>query len=66
VVAFVVCPSGDATEREIRDHCREHVAAYKVPKRVVFRTELPKTVIGKVDRRALREEARGRFTGGGL
>jgi len=58
VVAFVVCPSGDSTEREIREHCRQHVAAYKVPRRVVFRTELPKTAIGKVDRKALREEAR--------
>ena len=58
VVAFVVCPSGEVTEREIREHCRRHLAAYKVPRRVVFRTELPKTAIGKIDRKALREEAR--------
>lgn len=58
VVAFVICPSGGSTEREIREHCREHLAAYKVPRRVVFRTELPKTAIGKADRRALREEVR--------
>jgi len=57
VVAFVVCASGHSTEREIREHCREHLAPYKVPKRVVFRTALPKTAIGKVDRRALRAEA---------
>ena len=58
VVAFVVCPSGEVTEREIREHCRRHLAAYKVPRRVVFRTELPKTAIGKIDRKMLREEAR--------
>ncbi len=58
VVAFVVCPSGEVTERQIREHCRSHLAAYKVPRRVVFRTELPKTAIGKIDRKVLREEAR--------
>ena len=59
VVAFVVRRSGEATERGIRDHCRGHLAAYKVPRCVVFRAELPKTAIGKVDRKRLREEARG-------
>ena len=58
VLACVVCTPGGSTEREIREHCREHLAAYKIPKRVVFRTELPRTAIGKVDRRSLREEAR--------
>jgi long-chain acyl-CoA synthetase len=59
VVAFVVCPGGGVTGGEIRAHCREHLAAYKIPKRVVFRAELPKTAIGKVDRKRLRAEARG-------
>ena len=58
VVAFVVCPSGALTEREIREHCRGHLAAYKIPKRVLFRADLPKTALGKLDRKALRLEAR--------
>lgn len=60
VVAFVVCAAaaGAVTEDEIREHCRRHLAPYKVPKRVVFRTDLPKTAIGKVDRKVLREETR--------
>ncbi|HEV7127799.1 MAG TPA: hypothetical protein VGN32_10195, partial [Ktedonobacterales bacterium] len=37
--------------------CRERLAAYKVPRQYEFRDELPKTLIGKVLRRALREEA---------
>ena len=58
VLAFVVCPSGALSERDVREHCRGHLAPYKVPKRVLFRAELPMTAIGKVNRRALREEAR--------
>jgi long-chain acyl-CoA synthetase len=43
------------TEAELLDHCRKHLTAYKVPKRVQFRTEpLPKTNIGKILRRELR------------
>jgi long-chain acyl-CoA synthetase len=45
------------TEAELRTFCREHVAPYKVPSRIQFRTELPKTMVGKVLRRALRDEA---------
>ena len=48
-----------ATEAELRAFCRQHVAPYKVPSRVQFRTELPKTMVGKVLRRALRDEAGG-------
>jgi long-chain acyl-CoA synthetase len=43
------------TERELLEHCRQHLTAYKVPKLVEFRTEpLPKTNIGKILRRELR------------
>lgn len=58
VKAFVVLKA----EAEILDaqtlraYCKEHLAAYKVPKYVEIRTELPKTNVGKVLRRALREE----------
>jgi len=45
-----------ATEGEIIAFCRERLAPYKVPKFVEFRQSLPKTLVGKVLRRALREE----------
>jgi long-chain acyl-CoA synthetase len=57
VMAFVVLKAGaTAKEEEIVAFCKERVAAFKVPKRVEFRTELPKSLVGKVLRRALREE----------
>jgi len=53
-VAFVVMKPGvTATEAEIREYCKKHLAFYKVPAKVVFRTELPKSLIGKVLRRML-------------
>jgi long-chain acyl-CoA synthetase len=58
VKVFVVLRVGSsATVDEIRDHCRENLAAYKVPKLVEFRDELPKSAVGKILRRALREDA---------
>jgi long-chain acyl-CoA synthetase len=36
-------------------HCREHLTAYKVPKEVEFKDDLPKTNVGKILRRALRD-----------
>jgi long-chain acyl-CoA synthetase len=42
-----------ASEAELRDHCRAHLAPYKVPQRIYFRDALPKTLVGKVLRRAL-------------
>jgi long-chain acyl-CoA synthetase len=57
VKAFVVLKEGEqATADEIRDFAKERLAAYKVPRAVEFRDELPKTMIGKVLRRALVEE----------
>ena len=57
IKAFVVLKDGDrATAAEILEYCRQHLAKFKVPKQVEFRTELPKTLIGKVLRRALLEE----------
>jgi long-chain acyl-CoA synthetase len=53
-VAFVVMkPGQSATEHDIREYCKKHLAFYKVPAKVVFRTELPKSLIGKVLRRML-------------
>jgi len=59
VMAWVVPRKGmGVTEEEVRDHCRRHLAAYKVPKRVEFREVLPKSAIGKLLRRELAREFR--------
>ncbi|MEQ1736112.1 MAG: AMP-binding protein [Rhodoglobus sp.] len=54
VRAFVVITGQGATEEKILAHCREHLAAYKVPRSVTFVDELPKSPIGKILRRELR------------
>jgi long-chain acyl-CoA synthetase len=57
VKAFIVLKEGQgATEEDIIDFCRERMAAYRVPRQVEFRDDLPKSIIGKVLRRELREE----------
>ena len=57
VKACVVLRAGtSASEEELRAFCREQLAPYKVPSRIAFRKELPKTMVGKVLRRALRED----------
>lgn len=43
------------TAEEVISYCREHLTAYKVPKVVEFYKELPKTNVGKILRRALKE-----------
>ncbi len=59
VKAFVVLKEGaHATSEELDDFCRARLSAYKVPKHYEFRKELPKTLIGKVLRRALVEESK--------
>ena len=55
VKLFVVKNNQSLTEEEIIAHCKENLTAYKVPKQIVFIDELPKTNVGKVLRRALRE-----------
>jgi long-chain acyl-CoA synthetase len=57
VKAFIVLKEGQsATEEEILEFCRENMAPYKVPKFIEFRDDLPKTLVGKILRRALVEE----------
>ncbi len=59
IKAYVVLESearGKISEEEITAFCREKMAHYKVPKIIEFRGELPKTDVGKVSRRELREE----------
>jgi long-chain acyl-CoA synthetase len=56
VALFVVRKDAALTEKEVIDHTRKSLAGYKVPKHVYFRTELPKTNVGKILRKALRDE----------
>lgn len=55
VKLFVVKKDASLTEEELIAHCRKHLTGYKVPKQVEFREELPKTNVGKILRRELRE-----------
>ena len=60
VIKAIVVLQGDArgklSEDEIKAYCRQHLAEYKVPHIIEFRGELPKTDVGKVSRRELRDE----------
>ena len=58
VKVFVVVSDKSLSERDIIDHCRLHLTGYKVPKLVEFRDELPKTNVGKILRRELRDEVK--------
>jgi long-chain acyl-CoA synthetase len=53
---IVLKPGQSCTAQEIQAFCRERLTAYKVPKHVDFRNELPKSMVGKVLRRVLQEE----------
>ena len=56
VSLFVVKKDPKLTAEELIAHCRRQLTGYKVPKHVYFRDELPKTNVGKILRRALRDE----------
>jgi long-chain acyl-CoA synthetase len=56
VAVFVVRKSPSLTEHEVIEHAKRALTGYKVPKHVYFRNELPKTNVGKILRRALRDE----------
>ena len=60
-IKAIVVLQGDArgkvSEDEIKAYCKRQLAEYKVPHIVEFRGELPKTDVGKVSRRELRDEA---------
>ena len=57
VKAFVVRKDASLTEEQLREHCRAQLSHYKIPKVIEFRTSLPKTNVGKILRRALRDDA---------
>ena len=58
VKAFIVPKDNTVTKTDIINYCREHLTGYKIPRLVEFREELPKSNIGKILRRALRDEAK--------
>jgi long-chain acyl-CoA synthetase len=55
-VIIVPQPGASLTGEDIVEYCRPCLASYKLPKIVEFRAELPKSMVGKVLRRLLREE----------
>ncbi len=54
-VKLVVVTSAPVTAEDIKKHCRLHLTGYKIPKIIEFREELPKTNVGKILRRELRD-----------
>jgi long-chain acyl-CoA synthetase len=56
IKVFIVKKDQTLTEEEVKKYCHENLTNYKVPKYVEFRNELPKTNVGKILRRALKEE----------
>lgn len=56
VKIFAVRTDDSVTEQDVLDHCRKYLTNYKRPRAVEFRDDLPKTNVGKILRRALREE----------
>ena len=63
VVAVVVLKQGmELSENDIIDHCAEQLAAFKVPKRILFTAHLPRNPSGKILKRDLREAFRAVFS----
>jgi long-chain acyl-CoA synthetase len=58
VKLFVVRKDETLTSEVLLAHCREHLTGYKCPREIEFRAELPKSNVGKILRRELRDEAR--------
>jgi len=56
VKLFVVKKDPALTERDVMEYCKEHLTGYKKPKYIEFRSDLPKTNVGKILRRELRDE----------
>ena len=56
IKAFVVLKSDPVSADDLLTHCRHYLAAYKMPKKIEFRTELPRSILGKMLHRVLRVE----------
>ena len=57
-VAAVVVTGADVSEAELIAFCREKLASYKKPQRILFEAALPKTAVGKISRKTLRDRYR--------
>jgi long-chain acyl-CoA synthetase len=58
VKVFIVKKDPNLTAEDVKAYCKENLTGYKCPKHIEFRTELPKTNVGKILRRALKEETK--------
>ena len=56
VKLVIVKKNPDLNEAQVRDYCRANLTGYKQPRIIEFRTELPKTPVGKILRRELRDK----------
>ncbi|HEY6085613.1 MAG TPA: AMP-binding protein, partial [Nitrospira sp.] len=61
IKAFVVLKTDSVTADDLLAHCRHYLATYKVPKKIEFRTELPRSILGKMLHRVLRVEESARL-----
>lgn len=59
---FVVKKDESLTREELRNHCRQYLTGYKVPRDIEFREELPKSNVGKILRRVLRDEELAKYS----
>jgi long-chain acyl-CoA synthetase len=57
VALYVVKKDPGLTAEALLEHCGRHLTGYKLPRRIEFREQLPKTMVGKILRRRLKEEA---------
>jgi long-chain acyl-CoA synthetase len=55
---YIVKKNPALTLEDVIKHCRDHLTGYKCPREIQFRTELPKSNVGKILRRELRDEAK--------
>jgi long-chain acyl-CoA synthetase len=55
VKAFIVKRDADLSEDQVLEYCKQQLTNYKRPKKIIFRSELPKTNVGKILRRELRD-----------
>ena len=55
VKVFIVKKDSGLTERDVQEFCAKNLTGYKKPKHIEFRTDLPKTNVGKILRRELRD-----------
>jgi long-chain acyl-CoA synthetase len=60
VALFVVKKDPNLTEQQLIDYCKGELTGYKVPRHVYFRTDLPKTNVGKILRRELRDSLKAK------